>query len=218
MYTMEFGRMSMVTSSSKRGHNKGKINMFQPLSIIEVELDLKPTISMQKIKGARIAYPYASIPFDPYKISIGLFLSEFLVYALRDEQRAPLLYEYIEHSMIWLDTAVRDFSNFHLVFAIRLSQFIGIHPNVEGYGNGCFFDLREGRFTSLIPSHPDFLKHNEALTTITFLRLNYNNMHLMKLNRIERNRCANVILKYYRLHIPNFPELKSFEVMQELFS
>jgi DNA repair protein RecO (recombination protein O) len=42
-------------------------------------------------------------------------------------------------------------------------------------------------------------------------------MHLFKMTREERNRCVSIILYYYRLHIPNFPELRSLSVLQSLF-
>ena len=42
-------------------------------------------------------------------------------------------------------------------------------------------------------------------------------MHLFSFSRNERNRCVELILKYYRLHVPDFPELKSTGVLQELF-
>lgn len=218
LFTKEFGRMSMVTSISNKGRSRGNINLFQLFNIIEVELDMKPAVSMQKIKSARISYPTVSIPFDPYKISISLFLSEFLYYALRNEQRSTILYEYIEKSIIWLDSREKGFSNFHLIFMLKLSKFIGIWPNTEDFHAGCFFNLREGCFTSIIPSHSDYLKEDETNAFRVMVRLNYSTMHLLKLTRIERNRCANVIMKYYRLHIPNFPELKSFSIMQELFA
>jgi DNA repair protein RecO (recombination protein O) len=43
-------------------------------------------------------------------------------------------------------------------------------------------------------------------------------MHLYRLSRHDRNRIVCVLLTYYRLHIPQFPELKSLQVLQELWS
>jgi DNA repair protein RecO (recombination protein O) len=49
------------------------------------------------------------------------------------------------------------------------------------------------------------------------VRLNFETMHLFAMNRTERGRCLEVILLYYRLHVPEFGELKSVEVLKELF-
>ena len=48
--------------------------------------------------------------------------------------------------------------------------------------------------------------------------MNYKTMHLFGMNRTERNRCLDIICQYYRLHLPNFTELKSLPVLQALFS
>lgn len=49
------------------------------------------------------------------------------------------------------------------------------------------------------------------------MRMNYDTMHLFAMSRVERMRCLTVIEQYYRLHLPDFPELKSLDVLKELF-
>jgi len=42
-------------------------------------------------------------------------------------------------------------------------------------------------------------------------------MHLFKMNRQERLRLLVLINDYYRLHLPDFPELNSLQVLKEVF-
>jgi DNA repair protein RecO (recombination protein O) len=42
-------------------------------------------------------------------------------------------------------------------------------------------------------------------------------MHLFRLSHHERNRLLEVAITYYRLHLPNFPDMKSLGVLRELF-
>ena len=37
------------------------------------------------------------------------------------------------------------------------------------------------------------------------------------MNKEQRNRCTDIILYYYRLHVPNFPQLRSLDVVKALF-
>ena len=37
------------------------------------------------------------------------------------------------------------------------------------------------------------------------------------MSRLERNRCLVIMNDYYRLHLPDFPVLKSLDVLKELF-
>lgn len=72
-------------------------------------------------------------------------------------------------------------------------------------------------FVSARPFHGMFLYPQEASHISKLVRMNYETMHLFAMNRAERNRCLEIICEYYRLHLPDFPELKSLGVLQELF-
>ncbi|MBF1455687.1 MAG: DNA repair protein RecO C-terminal domain-containing protein, partial [Prevotella nanceiensis] len=159
-----------------------------------------------------------SIPFDPVKSAILLFLSEFLYYVTRGEQQNAHLYNYVCASMEWLDEAERDYANFHLVFMMRLSRFIGFFPNLDAYQTGACFDLRNATFTASAPLHSDYLLPTDAAGINQLIRMDYENMHLFRLSRHDRNRISDIVLHYYRIHVPDMPELKSFQVMRELFS
>jgi DNA repair protein RecO (recombination protein O) len=120
--------------------------------------------------------------------------------------------------MIRLDEAKKGFANFHLVFLIYLSRFLGLYPNLENYRKGDYFDMLNGSFTSVRPlQHAFFIHPEEASHLPRLMHINYETMHLFKMKRTERIRCLTVINDYYRLHLPGFPELKSIKVLQELF-
>jgi len=194
-----------------------KKQFFQPLTFLEIEVDVRPNVQLQKLSDVRLAMPFFSIPFHPHKLAISLFMAEFLYYALRSEQRNELLYDYLESSILWLDGQEGRFANFHLVFLMRLSRFLGFFPNLEHYQTGDYFDLRDSVFLPLPPIHRDFLYPEEAEKVQLMMRMDYPTMHLFQMSHQERNRLLEVVLIYYRLHLPDFPEMKSVEVLQELF-
>jgi DNA repair protein RecO (recombination protein O) len=47
--------------------------------------------------------------------------------------------------------------------------------------------------------------------------MDYPTMHLFRMSRHERLRLLELALAYYRLHLPDFPELKSLNILQELY-
>lgn len=217
LLTREAGRVSMVCQLTKSGKGKIKKQLLLPMTMLDVAFDYRKNISLQHFQDLRIGQVYRSLLFDPYKLSITLFLAEFLIYATRDETDNRQLYDFIETSLLWLDNADGGFANFHLVFMLRISLFIGFYPNLDDYHEGCWFDLREGCFTPLRPTHNDCLKPDEAARMRTIMRMSLDNMHLFRMSRVERNRCAEIILYYYRLHQSDFPELRSLDVLRELF-
>ena len=217
MFTRSHGRTSFIVSIPKSAKSKVKKQFFQPLTVLEIETDVRPNVQLQKLNNVRLACPFASIPFEPNKLSISLFVTEFLYYALRSEQQNVLLFDYLINSIQWLDSQKGTFANFHLVFLMRLSRFLGFYPNLDDYRAGDYFDLRESVFLSSPPVHRDFLFPEEAEKVQLMMRMDYPTMHLFRMSHQERNRLLEVSLTYYRLHLPDFPEMKSVSVLQELY-
>ncbi len=188
------------------------------MTLLDFEYDFRQRSNLQRIKDVRVSLPYSSIPIDPAKSCISLFLSEFIYYATRNEQENPTLFTYISTSLEWLDNAYEDFANFHLVFMMRLGKFLGFHPFLEDFTPGCFFDLRNGCFTLSMPLHTDFLNAADAGHLYNLMRMNFDTMKLFKLSHDDRNRITEIVLRYYKLHLPNMPELQSFDILREVFA
>jgi DNA repair protein RecO (recombination protein O) len=224
MFTRQWGRLSFAVQLSHSAHAKLKKQFFQPLTLLYIEADVRPQQPLQRISEVSLLTPLPSLLSDPSKLAIGLFVCEFLFHALRDEQQNEALFDYVRTSIEWLDGRETDFANFHLVFLMHLSRFLGFYPNLEGRGergeevSDFFFDLREGRFCTSAPLHRDFLMPREASRIRLLMRMDFFSMHLFRLSRVDRNRIVELIVQYYRLHIPQFPELKSLSVLQELWN
>lgn len=217
-FTEDFGRVTFQVTLPRSRKAVLRASLFQPLTLVEWVADVRPTSSVCKVTEAKLVSPFASIPFDPFKSAIVLFLSEFLYRAIRDESVNSALFAYIKYSLCWLDACESGFANFHLVFLMRFSRFLGLYPNLDDYAPGAYFDLLNGCFTSLCPLHHAFyLGQEESSRLLTLMRMNYDTMHLFEMSRQERTRCLMVLNEYYRLHLPNFPVLKSLEVLKELF-
>ena len=93
--------------------------LFQPPALVELEADVRPNASASRVKEARAVHPYLTLPYDPSKAAIALFLSEFLYRALREEAENRPLFAYLRSSLLWLDECRAGFANFHLVFLSR---------------------------------------------------------------------------------------------------
>lgn len=217
IYTKQGGRMSFLIPAVRSKKSTVNQVLFQPLSLVEFEAEIKPRATLHPIKEAKLWCPFQSVPYDPFKSGIALFLAEFLFRALKEETDNEALYAYLVHSVRWLDSCDCNFANFHLVFLMRLSRFLGLYPYVESYHAGDYFDMLNACFTPTQPFNGAFLPPQEAVHIHNLMRMRFDTMHVFAMNRLERNRCLEVILAYYRLHLPDFPELKSLPVLKELF-
>lgn len=217
IFTEQQGRVSYLVKLPRARKSPSRSVLFQPLSVLTYESDFRPRLNLQRLKDARPLCLFTSLPYDPYKSAIALFLAEFLNHALHEETANAPLFAYLCNSLQWLDGARTPVANFHLVFLMRMSRFLGLYPNLDDYHPGDCFDLRAACFARVQPLHSDVVRPDEAGRMGMLMRMNYETMHLFAMSRTERNRCLKIILRYYRLHLPGFPELKSPDVLRELF-
>ena len=218
VFTETRGAVSFLVSVPRSRHSQMRSVLLRPLSILDLVFDYRPQLSLQRLREVSVAVPYTSLPYDPVKASLALFLAEFLHYVLRNEERNPELFRYLGYGLSWLDGAESGLANFHLVFLIRMSRFLGFWPNVEERRRraGVVFDLREGVLTSSLPLHEDFLRPDEAAVVPLLLRMDYPTMHRFRMSRQQRSRVLDVIIRYYRLHVPEVPDMKSVDVLRDV--
>ena len=218
MLTSQAGCVAFWIRTSKSKRTAIPRALLQPLALLEVEWNEKPSAQLQKPKAVQNLFPFTSIPFNPHKTAICLFLSEFLHHAIKNEPDTTTIFQFCAQSLQWLDTCQTGFANFHLVFLLRLTRFLGFAPNIEHFQPGHYFDLQASCFSPTKPTHNNFLEPQDAQLLPQLLRMKYANMHLFRFNGTARSQLLAHILTYYRLHIPGFPELNSPQIMRLLFA
>ena len=220
MFTREHGRLSFLVTLGKGVRSQMKKQYFQPLTLLDIECDVRPRQQLHRLRNVALHCPWQSLLTEPDKLAIGLFVSEFLYHALRGEQQDKRLFDYVCSSLQWLDARRDRYANFHLVFLMHLSRFLGFFPNLgtpTSYPSPPYFDLRAATFCTSPPPHHDYIMPQEAAHIRPLMRMNYATMHLFRLSRAERSRLLEVIEQYYRLHLPAFPELRSLSILREIY-
>ena len=218
LLTEKMGCIGMVVRISRSKRTAIKHTLFQPLAILDIEWEHHPKANLQRPKAVQVAIPFTTLNYDVFKISIAMFVAEVLHHAVRIEPDWSAIYNYALRSVQWLDTCESGYNNFHLVFLLRLTHFLGFIPNTANVSPTYYFDLRSSCFVKNQPPHPDFLLPNDAVLVPKLLRMRYDTMRFFKFSGSQRSRLLGYINTYYQLHIPNFPELKSLSVYKELFS
>ena len=217
LFTASRGHVSFMVNGSRGKRSGTSARLFQPLSFLAFEWDAKPTVTLHRMKEARILFVQQEIPLHPIKRCIAMVLTEFMAHALSNEAENRELYEYIEHSIRWFDAVPEKFANFHLVFLLKLARFLGIAPNMEEYSDGDFFDLSHGHFTSTGTPSTMVMGSSDAQLLFRLSETNYGAMEHIAMSRHDRARMIQYIATYYTLHIPKFPGIQSLEILQALF-
>ena len=215
-FTHEFGRVSYMVYGINKKKAACRAAILQPLSLVEIDASHLPSKKLQSIKDIRISYQATGIPYDPLKNAIALFIAEMLFRTLRETEPNEYLYAFLENSIQTLDCCEDGLANFHLVFLLKLSKFLGFEPNKDEE-NARYFDLMNGVFTSNAPQHSHYIKPDATPDFEALLRCDFTNMNQMVLSRQQRIKLLEALIEYFRLHIPNFQGVNSLEVLQALF-
>lgn len=217
IFTREFGRVTYMVSKSKSKASKVQRSLFYPLALLNLEVEHKPSRSIQRVREAQVLFHQFDTMSDMAKTSMVFFLSEFLSKIIGETEENKHLFNFLEQSVHILEMTDKSIANFHLVFMIRLSHFFGFYPNLEGYTTNSYFDMRNGEFVDRQPLHNNYVNREESVHLARLSRINFENMHKFLFNRHERIIIINRVLEYYRLHLNDFPKLKSLDVLHELF-
>ena len=218
VYTDVFGRVAYMVYNSRSKKTKVSRSLLQPLSVLEMEVEHQNRHDIQRIKEVKPGFNMTQLHCHPVKNAISLFLSEVLYRIIQEKEENRALFDFLWRSVKWLEIADAGVANFHLTFLLQLSTYLGIRPTGKSFKAGSYFDLQNGVFTDTVPPHDYFLNQNDSIVFERLLRMSYENMALYTFARQERVSIIRQIIEYYRLHLSDFPEIKSLAVMQSLFS
>lgn len=146
-----------------------------------------------------------------------MFLAEVLGVILGESQADEPMWRFVSAAVVRLDALEPDkVANFHVCFLYRLGMVAGIAPDSATFAPGKVFDLSDGRFRTAAPLHRDFLYSDEAEVAATLSRMTFDNMHLFRFTRAQRNRVTDLILRYFTIHYARLDSIKSLEVLRSL--
>ncbi len=201
IYTKEYGRQAFIFKGGSSRATKRKMNFLQPLSLVELPIDYRPQKELYLGNGTQSLQPFQTIPFRQIKSSIAFFLAEVLSKLLQIHESDEPLFDFLQDAIRFLDEESTKGTNFHLTFLVKLMQFLGIQPNLEGEDS-----LDVMQFNEDFP----FWK--------TFQESTWKACDCLALSRDQRNAFLHKILAYYSFHLQDLTNLKSLSVLQEIFN
>ncbi|PIE85944.1 MAG: DNA repair protein RecO [Bacteroidia bacterium] len=211
LYTEEKGRLSILVNGVRSKKKGKKIMFFQPASMLELDLYYNPKRELQSIKEVNLAYFYQSLPYNPVKSTIALFLCDVLTKILIEEEKNQPLFAFLSGKFTEFDTQKEDIENFHLFFLIQLSHYLGFLPNNNYSKEKKYFDMLNGKFVELMPTHSNFSNQEESKLLGQLLDCSEKNK--ISIKNHERKILLKLILQFYKTHNENVQNLKSLDIL-----
>ncbi len=214
IYTAAFGLQSYLINGARKPKAKISVNMLQPFHLLDLVVYNKENNNLQRIKEAQHSPVLKHVPLDIVKSSIALFLNEILYKVLRHQAPDKQLFEFLENAIMWLDESEEGLANYHLIFLLKLTHYLGFKPS---FTDQPYFDLIEGHFVSILPPHVYTLQEPYTSLLRELANSTFSNCNKIKLKRADRSYLLQKLVDYYRLHTENFGELNSLYILEEIF-
>jgi DNA repair protein RecO (recombination protein O) len=198
IFTEVFGMQSYIVNGVRTQSIKSKIALYQPLTLLDLVVYHRENANIMRIKEIKCLYPYLTIPTDVSKTALAMFINEVINKTVKEESHAQELCDFLIQSMIKLDQQIKV-ENFHLVFLIKLSRFLGFGAQTKN-------EIVGGRLASL-----------EAEAMLEKVVIAEYDTPLAISNALRRE-ILEVLLKFYTDHIETIGEMKSVQVLREVMN
>ncbi|MDR1865715.1 MAG: DNA repair protein RecO [Bacteroidales bacterium] len=194
LYTELLGRQAIFVQGVYSKKSQMRAALFQPLHIVETEIHHRDNRRMQRISHIRLLQPFHDLLYNPVKNGVALFIAEILGKTLKEEESNRDLFDFLLRALQTLDLIETGVANFHMIFLIHYTRYLGFYPN------------------------PDELPENAPPLLMQLLNLPFEHLESLQISRHQRNCLTEYLLSYYAGHVDNFGKMNSFIVLRHLFS
>ncbi|MFA0962002.1 DNA repair protein RecO [Roseivirga sp. BDSF3-8] len=204
IYTEAFGLRTYIVNGVRSNRSKAsKIAFYQPLTLLDLVVYNQEQREIHRLSETKCSKTLQSIPFEPVKGCMALFITEMLSKVLREEESNKELFSFIYHSVEMLDMLESQYQNFHIQFLLKLAAFLGfgLTSEQEFFGQvhhspNDALAVEESRVAAHLLKEPFTLPVNCARSV---------RAHLLELT-----------LDFYKMHVESLGEVKSLPVLREV--
>lgn len=206
IYTESFGIQSYIINSVRSKKSKKGLALLQPLTVLDMVVYFKNQKSdgLQRISEYKPAHNFTSIPFDVKKSAMALFVTELLAKVLKEEDDRGQVFEFLFQFILALDERKAGYGSLHIFLLVQLTHYIGfgIHAKKELENENLLHELSTS--------------YDEIYEAVLLLNSSSLSDELGMKNSLRRD-VLNYMIEYYKLHIEGFKELKSLDVLAQIF-
>jgi DNA repair protein RecO (recombination protein O) len=126
-----------------------------------------------------------------------MFVNEIINKTIKDESHAQELCNFLIRSLVSLDSLDSGVENFHLIFLLKLSRYLGFGAHTKN-------EVVGGRFAT---------EETEQLLDM-LLQAEYEDT--VSLTNAQRRELLELLLRFYTDHIESIGEIKSLPILREV--
>lgn len=218
IYTERFGKITCKQQAGRKRKTDHTRSLFVPMTMLDLVIEQGRGQEVWTIaESVLLASSFELSMSDPGKGAQCLYMAELIDKTVMEVECNPKLWQFISQSIELLHLANKGNANFHLIFTTRLCYLLGFKVDNTAYHPGMQFDISEGIYTAAPIYHPYYLTAESAQWLHWLLDTGFSNIDQLTLNREQRNTLLDMMLCFIRIHLPDAGELRSVDVLKQLF-
>ncbi len=202
--TPDNGKITYAVYAPQSKRSKIHNNMLQPLSLLEIEAEHKPNRTIQQIKEARALTSGEYLLKEPAKMAMAMFVAETADACIYEGHSDTSVFEKLESTVRFLDSANRMDSHFALKFLTELSDILGFNPT---------YDSESLILNSYLDTIADSEQRQLFLDFLTAYKSGKPNIF----SHSQRRELLHLLLGFLKFNLPDMPDVKAVEVLEEVF-
>lgn len=195
--TEKLGRQSFLVHGVRKKKNKINPYLFEPLSILKVDLYYKQNRDLHTLKDVKPEVILHQLHFDIRRSTIAIFLSEIIHRSLQEVESNANLFDYLFNAIQILDVIDKGIENYHIIFLLHFSKFLGIYPK----------------------NNTELVQYNttEAVQLIDLIDHPLSEIDQLNITPKNREKLIDQLIAYYQNHLEGMGNIKSLPVLRTIF-
>ena len=216
IFTRKLGLQSFIIKGVRKKKARIHHNLFQPLNLLELVVNHKERGGLQHSREISIWHPFQSIPLNMHKTAVAMFLAELLGKVLKEQDPQPGLFDFCTRTIRWFDQQSDNTADFHLVFMVRMTEFLGFMPQNNHSPRYTYFNLAEGQFQpGNTPQHACLeAEESRALSQLCLLQPEESGS--LHFSLPLRRKLLAALVNYYRFHLEGMSGLRSLPILESI--
>jgi DNA repair protein RecO (recombination protein O) len=205
VYTLDFGIQSFLFQGGKK-----KAAAIYPLALAECTYYKRPESDLAKVTELSLYLPNNNITMHHGKMVIAYFVSAVIKACFKHGNHDVSAYAFLESKICELNET-NDVANFPIYFLIKLSDVLGISPQLNDK-NSTFFYLEDGEFSNVVKMNVIVEEGQHVAYLQQFL--SNSDLFLNSVTREVRKNALETLVRYFQIHLSGFQIENALEVIR----
>ena len=230
VFTRQLGLCSYIVKGVRSPKGRTKQNLLQPMSHLMMTVYNNPKKQLQYIKEMHPASRVDNLYSDGLKMSLLFFMDEVLYKSIKESEPNESLFDYVVDELQQMNTITppqshsSTFTYFPIRFLLRTARHLGIEPMDNYSVREPVFNLKEGRFlaaptvySASTNDNIDYFLDGSASYSFHDCLSSFTQRGIEPhLSPVQRANTLNNLLEYYHIHLSDFHNFTSHQILHSV--